>query len=63
MNKEKTAQVNEQLDIATNKGIVGNTLYGCLTNEGIVGETINGVLNCECIQQNIEISHRKFIFK
>jgi len=58
MNKEKTAQVNEQLDIATNKGIVGNTLFGCLTNDlinkGIIANTINGVLclsSSKCISK------------
>ena len=47
MNKEKTAQVNEQLDIVTDEGIVDNTLYGCLTYKGIISNleeypTFNG---------------------
>jgi len=52
MTKEKTAQINEQLVNVTKRGIKGI----------ITAETINGILNCECIQQNIEISHRKIIF-
>jgi len=47
MNKEKTVQTNEQLEVVTNKGIVGNTLHGCLTYKGIISNleeypTFNG---------------------
>jgi len=48
MNKEKTAQVNEQLKD--------------VKNNDIIGETVNNVLNWEhCTHNDVEISHRGII--